>query len=504
VTDQGPDLPVTVRAAGLDLSGEWPFGSLQVTAGPSVRPAVDLEVSLSEQRVTLEGPLRIGQADWARLARRVDWLPGRGAVRGQVKVVAPRGSGTEAEWLPDPQAADSELRIREFSWTPIDGGISVEKAAGRVRLMGARIEGELDGRLRMAPTSAGAAPADPLLPAPVPFAVSFRGADLQADPLRVEGFVRSGALGPLNGVMQYAPADGAIDLQLSGEQRVERPLLAGVFEGWSAPWDLDRGRLAIEASLNWPADGGLGGVIEVRLDGAAAHYADYAATGLAGEFAVRIDNAGWRLAPSSARVARLAAGVELTDLAARVRGSGEVLEVDVLTGSLFGGRLSVAPFRYDPIAGTARLNVAVEGVDLAQMLALYGERISGSGLLDGLLPVTLIDGVVTVSGGHLDARPPGGSIRLARELVRGTGQPGLDFALRALGDFNYSDLTASVEYADNGDLALALALKGRNPEVEGGRPIHYNLNIVENVPALLESLTLQKRLVESVERRLQR
>jgi hypothetical protein len=49
---------------------------------------------------------------------------------------------------------------------------------------------------------------------------------------------------------------------------------------------------------------------------------------------------------------------------------------------------------------------------------------------------------------------------------------------------------------------LAVRLEGYNPEIEGGRPFHYNLNISENLPALLQSLRLSDEVSERVERRI--
>jgi hypothetical protein len=102
------------------------------------------------------------------------------------------------------------------------------------------------------------------------------------------------------------------------------------------------------------------------------------------------------------------------------------------------------------------------------------------------------------------ADAPGGVIRLAPALAGGVDQPGLDFALRALQNFTYTELEADVDYTADGDLSLGVRLRGRNPDVEGGRPIHYNLNVQENVPVLLESLRLQRRVTEGVERRMRK
>jgi hypothetical protein len=85
-----------------------------------------------------------------------------------------------------------------------------------------------------------------------------------------------------------------------------------------------------------------------------------------------------------------------------------------------------------------------------------------------------------------------------------TGQPGLDFALRALADFRYSELEADVDYGADGTMSLAVRLLGRNPDVEAGRPIQYNVQVVQSVPDLMRSLRLSQRLSEQIERHLGR
>ena len=55
-----------------------------------------------------------------------------------------------------------------------------------------------------------------------------------------------------------------------------------------------------------------------------------------------------------------------------------------------------------------------------------------------------------------------------------------------------------------GDLLAAIRLRGRNAKIEKGRPIHYNLNISENLPTLLASLRLQDEVNERVEKRVEK
>jgi hypothetical protein len=152
-----------------------------------------------------------------------------------------------------------------------------------------------------------------------------------------------------------------------------------------------------------------------------------------------------------------------------------------------------------------KLNTAfvldLKAIDLARVLALEGEDIQGDGQLNGTLPVTLNAGLPSIAGGTIASLPPGGSIRLAPGFGVITGQKGLDFALTALTDYRYTSLAASVDYLEDGELKLGVSLQGRNPEVEKGRPIHYNLNVSENVLVLLRSLRAQSEVTDGLERR---
>ena len=114
--------------------------------------------------------------------------------------------------------------------------------------------------------------------------------------------------------------------------------------------------------------------------------------------------------------------------------------------------------------------------------------------------MTLNDNKASITGGRLRARPPGGEIRLTPKFSGPTGQPGLDFALLALKDFRYTELGCDINYSENGDLLLGVRLNGRNPDIENGRPIIYNLNISENIPVLLESLRLQDQVTRKIEK----
>ena len=325
-------------------------------------------------------------------------------------------------------------------------------------------------------------------------------------------------LPPFSGALQREP-DGLLRVQLAGaglrfepvielaeeirvqgpfRMEVNQPLLAE-WLGWEEAYDLTAGKLTGEMQVT------SGDVLRYRVQGALteghAHYEDTKARGISGGYELQGEEDRWRASLQSVTVAEIDTGVIVSD----VRFEGAVTPSQViledLSGALLGGTFVVEqPLAYDIEAERARFEVGVLNIDLAEVVALEGQEIRATGRLSGTLPIDVAGDAVTIEQGRLSAEG-GGIIQLSEDLSRSVGQPGLDFALRALEDFRYSVLSTTVDYAGNGDLAAGIRLEGFNPAVESGRAIHYNLNISENVPVLLQSLRLQDEVTRKVERR---
>jgi hypothetical protein len=71
----------------------------------------------------------------------------------------------------------------------------------------------------------------------------------------------------------------------------------------------------------------------------------------------------------------------------------------------------------------------------------------------------------------------------------------MEAVLQALNNFQYNVLQVGAEYIEDGTLQLKARLEGKNPDQKKSPPIHLNLTVQENIPALLKSL----RLVNGVE-----
>ncbi|MNM89837.1 hypothetical protein D3C81_1020750 [compost metagenome] len=151
------------------------------------------------------------------------------------------------------------------------------------------------------------------------------------------------------------------------------------------------------------------------------------------------------------------------------------------------------------------MTLHLEGVRLEEILRAYpAEGLSGTGVLDGELPMRVDRSGVRISGGTIAARGPG-VLQFRSEKIRALGRsnPGMQLVASTLDDFRYDQLSSRVDYDEAGRLVLALTLRGRNPAVEQGRPVNLNVNLEENLPALLTSLQLSDRVSETIRRRVQ-
>lgn len=454
-----------------------------VDADPAVPGDVTLDWALTPDELSLDAGLDLQGALLELLRAELALPAGSGAVQlaGSIR-------------LPWPLPAWSALMPRAEGtlgghWRTADDAIEVTDLQGSWRLDGRQLAGQWQARLGRdgLRTDVG---------------LTLARLELRERVLAATGSVRLGDRAPLTFSATQGLDGDAGTLALEGRLTASGGLAGSLLAGWSRPYDVTAGSVQVDAQLRWPEPGTLEGVVRLGLDGIEAFYDDYRLSGLSADLALTGEAGAWSLAPAPVRVARVATGVPLEDVTIGVAWSGDTVRVQAGTARLLGGQARIEPFEYAMAAGAGRLVVALSDLSLAQVLALEGEQVSGTGTLHGTIPVQLEGGAASVVDGRIRAEPPGGVIRVSPALAGGTGQPGLDFALRALQNFSYDVLEADVAYTTAGDLTLAVHLQGRNPDIERGRPIHYNLTVNENLPVLLESLRLERRLTEGIERRL--
>ncbi len=158
---------------------------------------------------------------------------------------------------------------------------------------------------------------------------------------------------------------------------------------------------------------------------------------------------------------------------------------------LLGGRVFTDSFEIDPNADVQKLLVKVEALELATLFDLLAvEGLTGGGLIEGQIPLTLVGTDVIVEEGWLATRAPG-RLRLKSEaaanLLSGSGDE-VTFLLRALEDFHYRTLKLSLDKSAEDDLIAKLSLLGNNPDVLDGQDFQLNLNLESNIGQILSAL----------------
>lgn len=171
-----------------------------------------------------------------------------------------------------------------------------------------------------------------------------------------------------------------------------------------------------------------------------------------------------------------------------------------------GGKLWIAPSQLQlGQANTAR-TLHIQGLEIEQLLKAYpAEGLHGEGSIDGQLPVKLSAQGFSIAQGELKARAPGGRLQFQSAKLNALGQnnAAMKMVVEALHDFHYQTLSSAVNFSEQGKLQLALRLEGSNPTLENGRPIHFNVNLEEDIPALLTSLQLSNKVSERIQKRVQ-
>ncbi len=208
-------------------------------------------------------------------------------------------------------------------------------------------------------------------------------------------------------------------------------------------------------------------------------------------------NPGIEMGPLSARLGYTA------PLEAPTAGSLAVRHAEM---ELLGGKLTVQPTMLDLGEAQQDLVIDVSGLQLSSLFEAYpAEGLSGRGTLDGRLPISLVDGQLTVDSGSVRAREPGGVLQYRSDRLTELARSNLgmrELAV-ALDDFRYNVLSSELDYGEDGVLILGLRLEGSNPDLQNGRPVHLNINLEENIPALLASLQLSGQVSDIIQKRVQ-
>jgi hypothetical protein len=165
------------------------------------------------------------------------------------------------------------------------------------------------------------------------------------------------------------------------------------------------------------------------------------------------------------------------------------LSVEGMRMNLVGGEISASPFIIDPARPVLDTVIAFRQVDLAEFFKLVSiDGLSGSGHLDGHIPLTVTRGKVVIRDGKLSASGPGRiqlrSDALPKQVTDAGGS--MTMVLQALADYHYDTLVIDLAGSPADDGTIALRLQGHNPALLDGRPINLNIKLESNFDRLVD------------------
>lgn len=181
----------------------------------------------------------------------------------------------------------------------------------------------------------------------------------------------------------------------------------------------------------------------------------------------------------------------------RSQPSGIDFELKTVHAAVFGGKVTSAK---DALAKKKKncwaFPLQVERIDIEKILKLYPTgQVNASGLLSGKLPFTYCAKDWLIDNAQLRSAGPG-TIKLLSPTESGNEQ--VDFAFRALRDFEYSQLKATFSMHSDGKMEIALNLEGVSKSLNKNTPLVVNLNVEENLWALLESFKVVEKITEKI------
>lgn len=197
--------------------------------------------------------------------------------------------------------------------------------------------------------------------------------------------------------------------------------------------------------------------------------------------------------PISIETVMLAGGVQVSDFAADLELTGaETLTLQNLAARVFNGTLQAPSLRFTP-DGIEDTEIRLAHIDLAGLLAFLDiGGLKGTGDLGFLLPLGGDKAGVHVRGGTFQSAGPG-FLSYKKEGVVAS-----NIGLQALEDFHYQSLSGTLEYQSKGAYQIGIRLEGKNPELYGGHPIVFRLNINGVMPEVFEALFITGDFEESI------
>jgi len=187
--------------------------------------------------------------------------------------------------------------------------------------------------------------------------------------------------------------------------------------------------------------------------------------------------------PVSIEAVALAGGVDVTNIKADLQlVNTDTYRLKNLSAELFEGQLKLnrLQFSNNKLEDTT---AELSHISLGRLLEFADfDGLKGTGSLDMSLPASTDQNGINIRNGLFRSTVPG-YLAYTRDGVAGS-----NIGLQALENFQYQDLSGEINYQSDGSYQVKVHLEGNNPDLYGGHPVVFNLNINGSLPELFEAL----------------
>ncbi|SDK71352.1 intermembrane phospholipid transport protein YdbH family protein [Microbulbifer yueqingensis] len=322
--------------------------------------------------------------------------------------------------------------------------------------------------------------------------------------LRGQSQVKAGHVtGESNWTHDFGKARGSAEISVAKAGFSQMKPLSDVISG--LPVELVSGTLRGKGTFSWPARNS--DRLQAQLRDVAAIYENTFAVGITGEAVLQRKGDSWYTPkPQAFSAKRVDVGVPVENIRflLSVEQSGDVIFAG-LDAELLGGSVHSDALTWNLAGEERRSQLSFSGLSLRALSdQMEAGNFNASGAIDMTIPLITDEEGVTVKSGKVTARPPGGRLRyygaFSPEML--AGNPQLKMLAGALEDYSYRTLSGTLEYPPSGDMQMQLKLVGRSASLDQKRDLVINLNLENNIPAMLQSLQASRDLADALEKQL--
>ncbi|NVK19519.1 MAG: YdbH domain-containing protein [Methylocystaceae bacterium] len=173
------------------------------------------------------------------------------------------------------------------------------------------------------------------------------------------------------------------------------------------------------------------------------------------------------------------------------------VHLDQFQAGFLGGSLSLDETLIGVETARHETVLNLQNLDVAEFFQLIGvEGLSGTGRLNGAIPLRLVDGDFEILQAQLKSQGSG-ILKLRSEAAKDMfGHAGEQMALvlDVLSNFHYESLSLSIDRKRGQNAVFTLGIEGNNPDVKDGYPFKLNINLETNLDKIIATLKEGYRL----------